>query len=121
FLRYRSGDEADEERRRMEGDRVYLAHGQPRRLVAAVEGHALEERLQDLRARHGRAGRRHAQRGRTLAGSMQEIAASDGRRYAEGTPTGVLQALRHRGTTHADAARVGVVRPYHLAAVRRSE
>ena len=81
---------------------------------------SLEKRLQDVRAGHGRAGRRHAQRGRTLAGSLQEIAASDGRRHAERTSTGVLRALQYRRVAHAVAARTGMVRPHHDAAVCRA-
>ena len=89
----RYGHAADEERRRLGGDPVHVADGQSRRLVAAVEGDAVAERLQDLRPRHGRPGRRHAQRGRPLAGSLQEIAAGDGRRHAARPAAGVLPAL----------------------------
>ena len=41
-----------------------------------------QERLQDLRARHGRPDGRHGQRSRPLAGGLQEVAAGDGRRHA---------------------------------------
>ncbi len=55
-----------------------------------------QERLQDLRAGHGRAGGRHGQRGRPLPGGVQEVAAGHGRRHAGGHLAGLLRALLHR-------------------------
>ena len=62
------GHETDQDRRRLASRVLHVAKGPPgRRLFQAVEGHALEERLQDLRTGHGRASRRHGQRGRPLS------------------------------------------------------
>ena len=50
--------------------------------LPAVAGDAQPQRLQDLRARHGRPAGRHGQRGRPLARGLQEVAPGDGRRHA---------------------------------------
>ena len=73
-------------RRRISRHRLRLQEG-PRsgRRVEALPAAALEERLQDLRARHGRAARRHGQRGRALPRGLQEVGAGAGRRHGAAT------------------------------------
>ena len=70
-----------------------------------------QERLQDLRAGHGRPGRRHGQRGGPLARGLQEVAPGDGRRHAGAIQPRVLQHLLARPAAGVLAARAGSVRP----------
>ena len=58
----------------------------------------IEERLQDLRARHGRPARRHGQRARPLPRSLQEESAGDGRRHAGRHPQRLLATVFRHAT-----------------------
>ena len=107
-------------RRRLAGDSVHACQSaRGRRRLAAVEGHALEERLQDLRAGHGRAARRHGQRGGPLSRGLQEVAAGDGRRHAGGDCSrSSFAPYSIAAAASAFAARAGRVRPADAAALR---
>src|SRR5262245_51654884 len=59
----------------MAGDSVCHFEGAADGVLAAVEGDALEERLQDLRAGDGGTKRRDGERGGALSGGLQKVAA----------------------------------------------
>ena len=107
-------------RRRLGGDPLHAAHGQPRRLAGSC-GARCAARTPARPARSGMGGqtRRHGQRGRPLARGLQEVAAGDGRRHAERHLARVLRPLFHRPTANPLAARTGMVRPARRAALRR--
>ena len=86
-----------------------------RRHPQALAGDALEERLQDLRARHGRAARRHGQRAGPLPRSLQEESAGDGRRHAGRHPQRLLAAVFGARAAATFAARAGSLRPARRA------
>src|SRR5579871_2739472 len=54
-------DETQKDRRRLGRCSLYAAHGQSRWLATTLARAERPQRLQDLRAGHGRASRRHAQ------------------------------------------------------------
>ena len=89
----RSNDETDDKWRWLEGDWLYPEDGQPRRLVEAVEGHADQEHLQDLRPGHGRADGGHGQRRRLLSRGLQEVIPGDGFGHAGGDHARVLRQV----------------------------
>jgi hypothetical protein len=82
----------------MAGDSIRPAPSAPRGSHPIPESHALEERLQNLRARNGRPTWRDAERGGPLPGGLQEIDAGDGRRYARQDRRQALSNLLDRPT-----------------------
>ncbi len=84
-------------------------------LCEALAGDALEERLQDLCAGHGRPARRHGQRAGPVPRGLQEEPAGDGRRHAGRDSQRFLAALLAPRVAAAFAARAGSVRPARRA------
>ena len=99
--RFEAPDETHDVGRRLEGDRLHAPDGAARRMDEALAGDAQPERLQDLRARHGRPDGRDGQRSGALPGGLQEVAAGDGRRHAGRDRARVLRALLDRPAAHA--------------------
>jgi len=87
-----------------------LTLAKPRRLVADVEGASLEERLQDMRGRHGRATWRNGQR----RGHFPEVCKKSVQAMASDMQGAIRPDSSSRWTFPASApftARPGALRP----------